>query len=103
MSDRSPARFVAPLALAGAALAIVLVVKSSPPHHSATSTATTTVTTTVQTHHKHRPRHRYYVVKPGDLLSKIAQKYGLSTQALEELNPKLDPQTLQAGQRVRLR
>jgi LysM repeat protein len=102
MSDRSPARFVAPLALAGAALAIVLVVKSSRPHHSSGTTATTT-TTTVQTHHKHRPRHRYYVVKPGDLLSKIAAKYGLSTQALEELNPKLDPQTLQAGQRVRLR
>jgi LysM repeat protein len=102
MSDRSPARFVAPLALAGAALAVVLVVKSSHPHHSAGTTATTT-TTTVQTHHKHRPRHRFYVVKPGDLLSKIAQKYGLSTQALEELNPKLDPQTLQAGQRVRLR
>jgi LysM repeat protein len=102
MLDRSPARFVAPLALAGAAVAIVLVIKNSHPSSGGGTTAATT-TTTVPTQHKHRPRHRFYVVKPGDLLSTIAEKYGLSTQALEELNPKLDPQTLQAGQRVRLR
>jgi LysM repeat protein len=103
MLDRSPARYVAPLALAGAAVAIVLVIKNSHPSSGGGTTAATTTTTTVRTQHKHRPRHRFYVVKPGDLLSTIARKYGLSTQALEELNPKLDPQTLQAGQRVRLR
>jgi LysM repeat protein len=102
MLDRSPARFVAPLALAGAAVAIVLVIKNTNPSSSG-ETTTTATTSTVRTQHKHRPRHRFYVVKPGDLLSTIARKYGLSTQALEELNPKLDPQTLQAGQRVRLR
>jgi LysM repeat protein len=102
MLDRSPARFVAPLVLAGAAVAIVLVIKNSHPT-SSSGGATTATTTTVRTQHKPRPRHRFYVVKPGDVLSKIAGKYGLSTQALEELNPKLDPQTLQAGQRVRLR
>jgi LysM repeat protein len=103
MLDRHPARYVAPLALAGAIVAIVLVVNRSHPASPAGG-ATTTVptTTTAQTQH-HRPRHRFYRVKPGDLLSTIARKYGMSTQAILELNPNLDPQTLQAGQRIRLR
>ena len=104
MFDRSPARFVAPLALAGAVVAIVLVVKGAHPRSSSSATSTTTTTTTpVRPHHHHRPRHRFYVVKPGDVLSAIAQRYGLTTREIQELNPNLDPQALQAGQRVRLR
>jgi LysM repeat protein len=102
MLDRHPARYVAPLALAGAVAAILLVVNNSPSGSSGSSaTATTPTTTTVRTHH--RPRHRFYRVKPGDLLGTIASRYGMTTQALLELNPNLDPQTLQAGQRIRLR
>jgi LysM repeat protein len=105
MLDRHPARYVAPLALAGAVAAIVLVVNRTQPAPKAggtTATTATTTTTTVRTPH-HRPRHKYYHVKSGDLLSTIARRYGMSTQAILELNPNLDPQTLQTGQRIRLR
>jgi LysM repeat protein len=46
---------------------------------------------------------KYYFVQPGDSLSTIAEKEGIDLDTLEQLNPDLDPQTLSAGQRVRLR
>jgi len=47
-------------------------------------------------------RRKTYIVKPGDTLSAIAVKTGLSLTTLERLNPKLDADTLHAGQKVRL-
>ena len=47
-------------------------------------------------------RKRTYVVKSGDTLSAIAVKTGVPLATLERLNPKLDADTLHAGQRVRL-
>ena len=48
---------------------------------------------------KHR---RSYTVKAGDTLSAISVKTGVSLDTLERLNPKLDADTLHAGQKVRL-
>ena len=43
-------------------------------------------------------------MQPGDTLSSIAQKTGVSVDTLEALNPKLvDPNSLQAAQRLKLR
>ena len=102
MLDRSPVRFVAPLALAGAVAAIVVVINHS---HKSSVSGATTATTTTPVHTTHRRRHtpRFYTIKSGDLLSTIAQKTGVSTKTLEELNPNLDPQLLQTGQRIKLR
>ncbi len=44
-----------------------------------------------------------YVIKPGDTLSEIAQRTGVSIATLQALNPQLNPNALQVGQRVRLR
>ena len=49
------------------------------------------------------PHARFYVVQPGDNLTSIAQKTGLPVTTLEALNANLDPNSLQAGQRLRLR
>jgi LysM repeat protein len=47
---------------------------------------------------------KIYVVRPGDCcLSQIAGRVGLSVDALEKLNPGLDPQTIHSGDRVKLR
>ena len=46
---------------------------------------------------------KFYIVQPGDSLSTIAEKEGIELDTLEQLNPDLDPQTLSAGQQVRLR
>jgi LysM repeat protein len=46
---------------------------------------------------------RFYVVEPGDSLSTIASKTGVSVDRLTQLNPDLDPQALISGQQVKLR
>ncbi len=44
-----------------------------------------------------------YRVKEGDTLAGIASKTGRSPQRLEDFNPGLDAQTLQPGQKLKLR
>ncbi len=41
-----------------------------------------------------------YVVQPGDTLSGIAQKFGVSIRIIQEANAITDPRTLQAGQTI---
>ena len=47
-------------------------------------------------------RRRSYTVKSGDTLSAISVKTGVSLATIERLNPKVDADTLHAGQKVRL-
>lgn len=42
----------------------------------------------------------YYVVRPGDTLYLIAQKYGISVEEILEANPNVDPYNLQIGQLI---
>jgi LysM repeat protein len=46
---------------------------------------------------------KIYVVKPGDTLSVIADKVGISVEQLQRLNPHVDQFSLQSGDRVKLR
>lgn len=46
---------------------------------------------------------RFYVVKAGDTLSKIAAKTGVEIEELLALNPAIDPQGMVTGQRIKLR
>jgi len=46
---------------------------------------------------------KVYVVKQGDTLSAIAMDAGVSVETLQQLNPDVDVQALQPGQRLRLR
>ena len=59
------------------------------------TTATTTETTT--------PGAQYYVVRSGDTLGSIAQKYGTTVDGLMTLNPGIDPTALHIGQRIRVK
>jgi len=73
---------------------------------NATSTVTTrtaTTTTTTTTTAKKPPKSRIYVVKNGDTLSAIAERVGVALEDLQRLNPKVTPQSLVPGQRLRLR
>jgi LysM repeat protein len=45
----------------------------------------------------------YWIVKPGDTYSRIAQRTGLSMDQLETFNPLTDPTTIAPGQRIKLR
>lgn len=44
----------------------------------------------------------FWVVKPGQTFAVIAAQTGLSLTALENLNPYVDPGTLQVGEQIRL-
>lgn len=44
-----------------------------------------------------------YAVRDGDTLSGIAMRFGLEQSDLERLNPELDPNHIEVGQRLRLR
>lgn len=43
---------------------------------------------------------RTYEIKPGDTLSEIASRYGVSIQALQEQNGIQNPNLIQAGQSI---
>jgi LysM repeat protein len=107
---RSPARWLAPLAIVACAVAVYSVVNSGlAPDDAATSPATSTTSTskTRTTSQRSSPartqtRGRTYTVQSGDTLSSIAARNGLTLAGLQELNPELDSRALQTGQRVKL-
>jgi hypothetical protein len=100
MVARNTARFLAPVALvatiAGGYLIVHHNLKAHPPPaaHSATT-------------HSRRPRGKYakahfYTVQPNETMTAISKLTGVPLGTLESLNPSINPNALQAGQRVRL-
>ena len=101
MADRKPARLAAPLALLAAAVAIVVVVQASRSSSSSDSASTTRTAVTRTVRHA-RTAPRVYVVKAGDTLTVIADKANVSLETIQRLNPDVDPNALQTGQRLKL-
>ncbi len=104
MARRSPGRYLAPLALAATVAGTYLIVHAGLTHKSSTSTSHVSSRATTAAKRGKTEKAKFYVVQPGDTLSSIAQKTGVSIDTLEALNPKLvDPNSLQAAQRLKLR
>ena len=127
MPSGSPARWLAPTALAVALLAVVVLVLSSmggdsetPPAASQESTGRTGTSTAPRTRtgedEPERPRtgttattattpaggRKTYTVQTGDTFGSIAEETGVSIEELQTLNPTVDPQALTVGQDIRL-
>ena len=109
MNSRIPGRILAPLALILTAIAVVFAVTISTgagAGGSKSASTTTTATATKQdgkktgTTAKSKPK--VYVVKPGDLLTSIAESTGVSIERIQALNPDLDPQVLIPGQSIKI-
>jgi LysM repeat protein len=109
MRRRSPARWLAPLALLACAFAIYSVVdhellqddSKSKTTSSSTQTGTdgkTGTSTTKRTSKKAKS----YTVKQGDSLSAIASKLDVEVEALQEANPDVDASALRPGQKLKL-
>ena len=101
MVARNRARYLAPLALAATIVGTYLIVHAG-------------LTTKHSTTHAHVVRRKtasqrkyanttFYVVQSGDSLTSISVKTGIPVATLEALNPTVDPNNLQNGQRLRLR
>jgi len=108
---RSPARFLAPLALLAVIAGIYVIV-----HHGLVTTKHPARTTQTEQRppasrnprpaHKHTAKARtvrYYVVRAGDNLDVIAERTGVPLQTIETLNPGVSATALRVGQRLTLR
>jgi LysM repeat protein len=103
-------RLAAPAAfLLGVTVAVLLVrsgLGGDEPATTAAQTPATTVATTTertQTRTATQPEPVFVEVEPGDTLDQIALEQDTTVEALLTLNPGLDPNALQVGQRVRVR
>jgi LysM repeat protein len=106
----SLARFLAPIALIAFAVAVLAIVSGSGvlDDDSSSDTGTkelpaatdTAAKTTTAPKQKKTPK--TYTIKANDTLSGIADRFGLTVEELEALNPDLDPQGLVAGQKIKL-
>ncbi len=106
MAGRSPARFLAPIALVAFAFALYSIAQdgreSSGGGSGSPASTVATPTATKEATKKKKSKRKTYTVKAGDTPSGIAENAGISLETLYELNPDLDPQTLAPGQRIRL-
>jgi LysM repeat protein len=103
MVYRSPVRWLAPLALVAAAIAVYLVASGGGGGGGGGGEANPSSAPIRTTSPKPRaPARRAYVVQPGDVLSQIAVKTGVPLEEIQRLNPTVEAQSLHAGQRIRL-
>ncbi len=90
-------RILAPLALVAVVVAVIVIVNSSVGDESGSGGGETTVSS-----EKKGEIPRTYVVEPGDSLSSIAEKFDISLDRIERLNPDIDPATLNEGDELKL-
>jgi LysM repeat protein len=99
-------RWAAPVAFLAAITIGALVVRAGfehgKQHRASTPTTTVTSKTKKHGHHPKQPALRTYTVQTGDTLSVIASKTGTTVAILLKLNPHIDPQALQVGQKIRV-
>ena len=105
MARRSPARFLAPLALVGFVIALFVVVNGTRDDAGSGGGATPAASASPAPSKKQKARkvRKTYKVKPGDTPSSIAVKTHVPLSQIQELNPNLDEQTLSVGQKIKLR
>jgi LysM repeat protein len=110
MRRRSPARWLAPLALVTCAVAIYVVVDHELGSDSQSKTTSSTNsktdtnadgTSTSKSKSTKKPK-TSYTVKAGDSLSVIAAKTGTDVGSLQEANPDVDAAALHPGQKLKL-
>jgi LysM repeat protein len=114
MAGRSPARFLAPLALVAFAVALVLVIGGSTSPDSEVERQPTSVENRTETSNGSSERKparkrsskkssKTYTIKAGDTPSGIASANGMTTDELLELNPDLDPNALTVGDEIKIK
>ena len=103
MVARNLGRYLAPIALVATITVTYFVVHGSLNSKRSTTSAQQHVVHTTRTAHTRTTKPRtVYVVKSGDSLSAISAKTGIPVATLEALNPSVDPNALQTGQRLTL-
>jgi LysM repeat protein len=100
----SNARFAAIIALVAAFVIVIVMIGTSLGGGSDAGSSQSSAQRSAKSKKAARAQRKVYVVKPGDCcLSQIAQKTGIDIEVLEQFNPKIDPQAIHSGDRVKLR
>ena len=110
MAGRSPARFIAPLALVAFALALFIVLdrttggndEKEAGGNNAAQPAGKQSSGKKEGNKKKKAKPKTYTVEAGDTPSGIAEKTGVPLDTILELNPDIDPQTLAPGTELKL-
>lgn len=98
------ARILAVLAVAGAALAVYLVIAgSSDSGEKGDGKRSNREQPKEQPQKPPEKPPETYVVQPGDTLDGIAEQVGMQVERIEQLNPEIDPQALPSGETLKLR
>ena len=106
MARRSPARLLAPLALVGFVIALLVVINGAGSDSGSEKPGPGPPRARPPPPPRSRRRAssaRRYIVKAGDTPSGIAEKTGVPLSQILELNPDLDDQTLSVGDKLKLR
>lgn len=103
MPYRSPTRFLAPVALLGAVLAIFLVARpqSGSSEDGSGTTSSQPAQTTSTGAKKPAKKRKTYTVKSGDVLGEISAETGVSIEDLLDYND-IDASQLSVGQKLKL-
>jgi LysM repeat protein len=99
------ARLLAPMALAAVAVGVYLILHAGLVTHDRkiVHSSTTVLPGQPRAARKRARTPKFYVVRSGDTLSSIAVKNHISEPRILSLNSQLSPNSLQTGQRLRLR
>jgi LysM repeat protein len=95
------ARFLALVALIAAIVAIVVIAKNTD-LHSDSKKNDHPAKSQEQSKKKPRTKAKKYTVQSGDTLTSISHKTGIPVAEIQALNPEIDPQTLIAGEVLKL-
>ncbi len=102
-STSTASRWIAPAALILAALVTGLIVLGSGGSGSGSGSGSGAAPAPVTTVEAKTTGARFYTVRSGDTLTAISIDTGVPLVTLQQLNPELDSQALQPGDRLRLR
>ena len=100
------ARVLAPLALIACAVAVIAIVSSTGSDGEDSPREERRAERSEEPKESKEPKEpveKEYVVEPGDTLIGISEETGVPLPKLERLNPDLDAQTLNSGERIKLR
>lgn len=95
-------RLLAVLALAAVAVAVIVIVSNADLSSKDSNKHKKTATHEKQ-HKKPRTKAKTYTVKSGDTLTSIAHKTGIPVSEIQVLNPEVDPQILETGEKLKLK
>ena len=76
--------------------------ETSPPVTTVATTAATTTARRTTTARTATAAPRFYRIEPGDTFDQVALEHGTTVERLLELNPGVDINALQVGQRIRV-